>query len=188
MTADVNRRVLPGFSLSLGYTLLYMGLLIGIPLAAGFLKASQLSLGAFWAAVSSDRAVAAYTLTVGASFASAFVSALLGLLVAWVLVRYDFPLKPLSASPAALPPPRGPPGGGWLLSACLVRAKGLAGRLPRPAGPPGRLPAAGLRAGARLHRVPLRGPHARARAAGPRRRRGGGGGLPGSEPAADRRP
>ena len=103
MTADVNRRVLPGFSLSLGYTLLYMGLLIGIPLAAGFLKASQLSLGAFWAAVSSDRAVAAYTLTVGASFASAFVNALLGLLVAWVLVRYDFPLKRLFDSLVDLP-------------------------------------------------------------------------------------
>jgi len=103
MTADVNRRVLPGFSLSLGYTLLYMGLLIGIPLAAGFLKASQLSLGAFWAAVSSDRAVAAYALTVGASFASAFVNALLGLLVAWVLVRYDFPLKRLFDSLVDLP-------------------------------------------------------------------------------------
>src|SRR5262249_38625098 len=95
MTADVNRRVLPGFTLSLGYTLLYMSLLVAIPLAAGFLKASQLSLGQFWAAVSSDRAVAAYLLTVGASFVSALINALFGLLVAWVLVRYDFPLKRL---------------------------------------------------------------------------------------------
>ena len=53
---DVNRRVLPGFSLSLGYTLLYMSLLVAIPIAAGFLKASHLSLAEFWAAVSSDRA------------------------------------------------------------------------------------------------------------------------------------
>ena len=57
---DVNRRVLPGFSLSLGYTLLYMSLLVGIPLAAGGLKASNLSLADFWAAVSSERA-SAYT-------------------------------------------------------------------------------------------------------------------------------
>src|SRR5215467_16282326 len=100
---DVNRRVLPGFALSLGYTLLYMSLLVAIPLAAGFLKASHLSLAEFWAAVSSDRAVAAYLLTVGASFASAFINALLGLLVAWVLVRYDFPLKRLFDSLVDLP-------------------------------------------------------------------------------------
>src|SRR5213593_4892516 len=103
MAVDVNRRVLPGFALSLGYTLFYMGLLVAIPLAAGFLKASQLSLGEFWAAVSSDRAVAAYSLTVGASFASALINALLGLLVAWVLVRYDFPLKRLIDSLVDLP-------------------------------------------------------------------------------------
>src|SRR5439155_8621195 len=100
---DVNRRVLPGFALSLGYTLLYMSLLVGLPLAAGFLKASHLSLGEFWAAVSSDRAVAAYLLTVGASFASALINAILGLLIAWVLVRYDFPLKRLFDSLIDLP-------------------------------------------------------------------------------------
>jgi len=100
---DVNRRVLPGFSLSLGYTLLYMSLLVAIPLAAGFLKASHLSLAEFWAAVSSRRAVAAYSLTVGASFASAVINALLGILIALVLVRYDFPLKRLFDSLVDLP-------------------------------------------------------------------------------------
>ena len=60
MTTDINRRVLPGFGLSLGYTLLYMSLVVAIPMAAGFLKASSLSFDAFWAAVASDRAVAAY--------------------------------------------------------------------------------------------------------------------------------
>ena len=100
---DVNRRVLPGFSLSLGYTMLYMSLLVLVPLAAGFLKASHLSFAEFWAAVSSERAVAAYTLTVGASFVSAAVNALVGLLLAWVLVRYDFPLKRLLASLVDLP-------------------------------------------------------------------------------------
>src|ERR1051325_5151934 len=100
---DVTRRVLPGFALSLGYTLLYMSLLVAIPLAAGFVKAAHLSLAEFWAAVSSARAVAADELTVGASFVSAVVNVGIGLLVAWVLVRYDFPLKGLVDSLVDLP-------------------------------------------------------------------------------------
>ncbi len=103
MTTDVNRRVLPGFSLSLGYTLLYMSLLVAIPLAAGFLKASHLSFSEFWAAVASERALAAYRLTVGASLASAVINVGIGVLVAWVLVRYDFPLKGLLDSLVDLP-------------------------------------------------------------------------------------
>jgi sulfate/thiosulfate transport system permease protein len=104
---DVNRRVLPGFGLSLGYTVFYMSLVIAIPMAAGFLKAANLSLDEFWRAVASERAVAAYTLTVGASLVSAAVNVVLGVLVAWVLVRYEFPLKTLLDSlvdfPFALP-------------------------------------------------------------------------------------
>jgi sulfate transport system permease protein len=103
MTTDVNRRVLPGFSLALGYTLLYMSLLVAIPLAAGFWKAAELSLADFWAAVSSDRAVAAYGLTLGVSFASALVNVFLGALVAWVLVRYEFAGKKLLDSLVDLP-------------------------------------------------------------------------------------
>ncbi|HEY2388424.1 MAG TPA: sulfate ABC transporter permease subunit CysT [Candidatus Binatia bacterium] len=107
MTTDVNRRVLPGFSLSLGYTVLYLSLMILVPIGAGFLKASTLSWQDFWRAVASERAVAAYLLTLGASFASAAVNIVLGLLVAWVLVRYEFPLKRLFDSlvdfPFALP-------------------------------------------------------------------------------------
>ncbi len=103
MTTDVNRRVLPGFSLSLGYTLLYMSLLVAIPLAAGFLKASHLSFSEFWAAVASERALAAYRLTVGASLASAVINVGIGVLVAWVLVRYEFPLKGLLDSLVDLP-------------------------------------------------------------------------------------
>ena len=72
---DVNRRVLPGFGLSLGYTILYMSLVVAIPMAAGFVKAANLSLGEFWHAVSSERAVAAYTLTVGAALGLALVLA-----------------------------------------------------------------------------------------------------------------
>jgi sulfate/thiosulfate transport system permease protein len=104
---DVNRRVLPGFAPSLGYTVLYLSLVVLIPIAAGVLRASALSLEAFWAAVSSERAVAAYELTVGASFVSAVLNVVLGVLVAWVLVRYEFPGKALVDSlvdfPFALP-------------------------------------------------------------------------------------
>jgi len=59
---DVNRRVLPGFGLSLGYTMLYLSLVVAVPIAAGVLKASQLSLDDFWRAAFSDRALAAYWL------------------------------------------------------------------------------------------------------------------------------
>jgi len=104
---DVNRRVLPGFHPSLGYALIYVTLLVLVPMAAGVIKASSLSLAEFWAAVSSDRAIAAYELTLGVSVASAAINVLLGGLVAWVLVRYEFPLKGLLDSlvdfPFALP-------------------------------------------------------------------------------------
>jgi sulfate transport system permease protein len=103
MSTNVNRRVLPGFGLSLGYSLFYLGLLVLIPIAAGFLKASTLSFDTFWAAVSSDRAIAAYELTLSVSLASAIADIIIGLLVAWVLVRYDFPLKRLFDSLVDLP-------------------------------------------------------------------------------------
>src|SRR5947209_13952859 len=92
---SVNRRILPGFSLSLGYTVFYLTLLVLIPLGACFLKAASLSLHDFGAAVWTERARAAYRLTFGAALAAAAVNAVLGLLIAWVLARYDFPLKRL---------------------------------------------------------------------------------------------
>jgi len=100
---DVNRRVLPGFRLSLGYTLAYLGVLVLVPLAACFSKAATLPFDRFWAAVSTERAIAAYELTVGASLVSAAINVVLGVLVAWVLVRYEFPLKRLVDSLVDLP-------------------------------------------------------------------------------------
>src|SRR5262249_39983108 len=93
LMTTIHRRVLPGFSLSLGYALVYLGLLVLLPLAVCFLKASSLSWDAFVAAVWSERARAAYRLTFGASLAAAALNGLLGSLVAWVLARYTFPLK-----------------------------------------------------------------------------------------------
>jgi len=88
-----SRKVLPGFNLTLGYTLTYLGLIVLIPLSALVLKTFTLTPEQFWAAVSSPRVVASYKLTFGASFAAAVVNVFFGLLVAWVLVRYSFPGK-----------------------------------------------------------------------------------------------
>jgi sulfate transport system permease protein len=89
----VNRRVLPGFHLSLGYAVLYMSLLVLIPLAACFIKAASLDWNQFIAAVWTPRARAAYGLTLGASLAAAVINVPLGTLIAWVLVRYQFPFR-----------------------------------------------------------------------------------------------
>jgi sulfate transport system permease protein len=85
--------VLPGFDIALGFTLLYLGFIVLIPLAAAFLKTFTMSWPAFWSAVSSPRVLASYRLSFGASFAAALLNGLFGLTVAWVLVRYEFPFK-----------------------------------------------------------------------------------------------
>ncbi|MDP3610095.1 MAG: sulfate ABC transporter permease subunit CysT [Methylophilus sp.] len=82
--------VLPGFNLSLGYTLLYLSLIVLIPLSAAFIKTTELSLSEFWNIVTAPRVVASYKLTFGASLIGASINAVFGLLTAWVLVRYDF--------------------------------------------------------------------------------------------------
>jgi len=85
--------VLPGFDLALGFTLLYLGFIVLIPLSAAFLKTATMTWPAFWDAVSSPRVVASYRLTFGTSLAAALLNAFFGLIVAWVLVRYEFPGK-----------------------------------------------------------------------------------------------
>ena len=88
---NANARILPGFRLSLGYTLFYLSAIVLIPLAMVYGKAATLSWGEFWDVVTDERALAAYKLTFGASALAAAINALLGLIVAWVLVRYEFP-------------------------------------------------------------------------------------------------
>ena len=85
--------VLPGFNIALGFTLLYLCLLVLIPLSAAFLKTATLTWEQFWAAVTTDRVVASYKLSFGAALIGATLNAVFGLLVAWVLVRYTFPGK-----------------------------------------------------------------------------------------------
>ena len=102
-----HRRVLPGFRLTLGYTLFYLGLIVLIPISALFLKAFTLTFEQFWVAVTSERVLASYRLTFGASLLAAMVNLVFGLLLAWVLVRYRFPgkkiLDALIDLPFALP-------------------------------------------------------------------------------------
>ena len=85
------RRVLPGFRLTLGYTVLYLSLIVLIPISALFFKTFTLTPDQFWAAVTSPRVLASYRLTFGASLIAALVNLVFGLLIAWVLVRYKFP-------------------------------------------------------------------------------------------------
>ncbi len=83
--------VLPGFGLTLGFTLLYVGLIVLVPLSAAFLKTFSMTWDGFWSAVTAPRVVASYRLTFGLAFAAGLTNAAFGLLVAWVLVRYRFP-------------------------------------------------------------------------------------------------
>ncbi|HKO87808.1 MAG TPA: sulfate ABC transporter permease subunit CysT [Burkholderiales bacterium] len=85
--------VLPGFNIALGFTVLYLSLIVLIPLSAAFLKTATLTWGQFWSTVTTERVMASYKLTFGASLIGAALNAVFGLIVAWVLVRYRFPAK-----------------------------------------------------------------------------------------------
>jgi sulfate/thiosulfate transport system permease protein len=98
-----KKSILPGFGLSLGFTLFYLCLIVLIPLSATFLKASTLTWHQFWHIVLSPRAMASYRLSFGASLIGALINLVFGVLVAWVLVRYTFPLKRLFDSLIDLP-------------------------------------------------------------------------------------
>src|SRR3954468_6347799 len=98
-----HRNILPGMRLSLGITTAYLGLFVVVPLIACFAKASSLTPEQFLEAVNTPRARAAYALTFGVSAAAATANLVLGLLIAWVLVRYDFPFKRIADSLVDLP-------------------------------------------------------------------------------------
>lgn len=95
--------VLPGFNLAFGFTLLYLSLIVLIPLSAAFIQTTALTWPEFWKVVTTPRVMASYRLTFGASFAAALVNAVFGLLIAWVLVRYQFPGKKLVDALVDLP-------------------------------------------------------------------------------------
>jgi sulfate/thiosulfate transport system permease protein len=93
--ARPRRSVLPGFGPAMGYTLFYLSLIVLIPLAALALKTSTMTWDAFWTTVTDPRVVASYRLSFGASLIAALINLVAGVIVAWVLVRYDFPGKRL---------------------------------------------------------------------------------------------
>ncbi len=103
MASSTSFRVLPGFGLSLGYTLGYLSLIVLIPLAAVFFKAGSLGFDHFWDAATSPRVLASYRLSFGASLIAAGINAVFGLMLAWVLVRYSFPGKRLVDAQVDLP-------------------------------------------------------------------------------------
>jgi sulfate/thiosulfate transport system permease protein len=94
-SAAASRRVLPGFGLTLGFTLIYLSLIVLIPISAVLLKAASLTWPQFWAVVSSPRVVASYKLSFGTALLAAAISSFFGLMLAWSLVRYSFPGKRL---------------------------------------------------------------------------------------------
>ena len=95
--------VLPGFGLTLGYTVFYLSLLVLVPLAALVAKAAGLTWAEFWGTVGNPRVIAAYKLTFGASLVAATINAVFGFIVAWTLVRYRFPGKKLIDALVDLP-------------------------------------------------------------------------------------
>lgn len=99
--------VLPGFGLTMGYTLTYLSLIVLIPLAALLLRATSMSLEQFWTAAFNPRVMASYRITFGTSFVAAIINSFFGFIVAWCLVRYQFPgrrfLDALIDLPFAIP-------------------------------------------------------------------------------------
>jgi sulfate transport system permease protein len=102
-----TRRVLPGFGLTMGYTLAYLSLIALIPLSTILLKTAGMGWERFWHAVLSPRVIAAYKLSIGASLIAATINSIFGFIVAWTLSRYEFPgkgaLDALVDLPFALP-------------------------------------------------------------------------------------
>lgn len=98
-----QKNVLPGFNLSLGFTIFYLSLIVLIPLSAAFIKTTELSLPEFWSVVTTPRVLASYKLTFGSSLIGALINAVFGLLTAWVLVRYTFPGKKIIDALVDLP-------------------------------------------------------------------------------------
>ena len=95
--------VIPGFGITLGITLTYLGLIVLIPLSGLFITTAGVSFAEFWKTVTSARVLSAYRISFGASLAAAFINVFFGLIVTWVLVRYKFPGKRIMDAMVDLP-------------------------------------------------------------------------------------
>lgn len=127
------RRVIPGFHLSVGFTLFYLGLIVLIPLSAVFVKTFTMTWDQFWHTVTSERVMASYRLTFGASLLAAFINVIFGGILAWVLVRYRFPGKRLIDAFVDLPFAL-PTAVAGITLATLYSSNGWLGKLLAPLG------------------------------------------------------
>lgn len=103
MAASRSFTVLPGFGLAMGYTLVYLSIIVLIPLSAVFIYTMDLTFAEFWQVVTAPRVVASYKLSFGASLLAAAINAVFGLILSWGLVRYSFPGKRLVDALVDLP-------------------------------------------------------------------------------------
>ena len=99
----MNRNILPGFRLAMGYTMVYLSVLVLIPLSTLFFKSAAIGWSGFFAAATSPRVMAAYRLSFATSIAGALINVAFGTLVAWILVRYTFPFKSIVDALVDLP-------------------------------------------------------------------------------------
>ncbi|MBD3897150.1 sulfate ABC transporter permease subunit CysT [Halomonas sp. ML-15] len=133
ITGSAPKRVLPGFGLSLGISLTFVSLMLLLPMTSLFGQLSGISLAEYWRIITDGRVVASYTVTIGAAAVAALVNAAFGLLLAWVLVRYEFPgkrlLDALMDLPFALPTAVA-----GITLATLYSSNGWMGRLLDPLG------------------------------------------------------
>lgn len=128
-----QNNVLPGFGLTLGYTVLYLSIIVLIPLSAAFLKTATIGWTGFWQTISSPRVLASYRLTFTTSFLAALANMGFGLLVAWVLVRYRFPGRKLLDAVVDLPFALPTAVAGIALTSIYAK-EGLVGRWLEPLG------------------------------------------------------
>lgn len=128
-----NFSVLPGFGPSLGYTLVYLSLIVLIPIAAVILKTLEMDWASFWSTVSSPRIVATYKLSFGAALLAAAINSVFGLVLAWALVRYSFPGKKIVDALIDLPFALPTAVAGIALTA-IYAPNGWLGRLLEPLG------------------------------------------------------
>lgn len=128
-----RRSVVPGFGLTMGYTVVYLSLIALIPLSTIVLKTTTMGWDRFWQVVLSPRVLAAYRLSIGASLAGATINSIFGVIVAWALVRYRFPLRGLVDALVDLPFALPTSVAGITLTA-LYAENGWIGRLLAPLG------------------------------------------------------
>ncbi|MBK8396851.1 MAG: sulfate ABC transporter permease subunit CysT [Leptospiraceae bacterium] len=128
-----KKSILPGFGISLGYTIFYLSIIVLIPIAGLFIKTFALSFAEFWSAVTEPRVIASYKLSFGMSFLAAITNSVFGVLIAWVLVRYDFFAKKIFDALIDLPFAL-PTAVAGITLATIYSKNGWFGRFLEPAG------------------------------------------------------